>query len=432
MLQKLKILGFKSIKAATLDFGRVNIFIGANGSGKSNLLEAIGLASACLGRGTGDSAFASKGMRITPTELMKSSFKNEKPAKTLELEATFSEGIVYKTFLQRSKKDPLLRISSESASHFGKNLFCRGKPGNKPSSVAHPDRLDEHRGMWDQIKAIHDIPELLADVFEEFSRYAIFLPQTDILRGRRGGSVDSPPIGLHGEGLPDAVENFVKTLDSLNSITRKKTDLEESELAILRGCANLVRIPGWANSFGTRRGNRKLISRDTASGSGKTVYVEDKFMLAARNKLSVYDSSEGTLFLIFAAIILSHPDSPKIFAFDNVDHALNPRMTRTLVEQIIDVVSIAANRKTRIGAKQVFLTSHNPTALDAFDLFDNEHRIFIVGREKNGYTKVTRLEPNPSMSRTDWELAMGSRNLSEIWLDDDIPGALGPEAQGIL
>ena len=87
MLQKLKILGFKSVKAATLDFGRVNIFIGANGSGKSNLLEAIGLASACLGRGTGDSEFASKGMRITRTELIKSSFKNEKPAKTLELEA---------------------------------------------------------------------------------------------------------------------------------------------------------------------------------------------------------------------------------------------------------------------------------------------------------------------------------------------------------
>ena len=83
MLRKLKILGFKSVKAATLDFGRVNIFIGANGSGKSNLLEAIGLASACLGRRTGDSEIARKRMRITPTELMKSSFKKEKPAITV-------------------------------------------------------------------------------------------------------------------------------------------------------------------------------------------------------------------------------------------------------------------------------------------------------------------------------------------------------------
>ena len=51
MLEQLKISRFKSVRDQTLDFGRVNLFIGGNGSGKSNLLEAIGLVSACLGRG---------------------------------------------------------------------------------------------------------------------------------------------------------------------------------------------------------------------------------------------------------------------------------------------------------------------------------------------------------------------------------------------
>jgi predicted ATPase len=39
MIRKVTIRGFKSIYSATLELGRVNCFIGANGAGKSNLLE---------------------------------------------------------------------------------------------------------------------------------------------------------------------------------------------------------------------------------------------------------------------------------------------------------------------------------------------------------------------------------------------------------
>lgn len=66
MLRKLKIYRFKSVREATLDFGRVNLFIGGNGTGKSNILEAIGMVSACLGRGLGDSDISGKGIRVTP------------------------------------------------------------------------------------------------------------------------------------------------------------------------------------------------------------------------------------------------------------------------------------------------------------------------------------------------------------------------------
>lgn len=93
MLEELKITRFKSVKNQVLSLGKVNIFIGGNGTGKSNLLEAIGLASACLGRGLGDSDIGSKGLRVTPSELMKSSFKNEDLPKTLELDAKFSGGL---------------------------------------------------------------------------------------------------------------------------------------------------------------------------------------------------------------------------------------------------------------------------------------------------------------------------------------------------
>ncbi|HEY4563526.1 MAG TPA: AAA family ATPase, partial [Thermoanaerobaculia bacterium] len=46
MLSTFKVEGFKSLSEASVELGAFNVFIGANGSGKSNLLEAVGVASA--------------------------------------------------------------------------------------------------------------------------------------------------------------------------------------------------------------------------------------------------------------------------------------------------------------------------------------------------------------------------------------------------
>ena len=144
-----------------------------------------------------------------------------------------------------------------------------------------------------------------------------------------------------------------------------------------------------------------------------------------RRTLSVYDSSEGTLFLLFIAVLLSHNESPKTFSLDNVDSALNPRMTRSLLETVIDTTRDAAAHDLHCGPRQVFLTSHNPTSLDAFDLFDDDQRVFVVERNDVGQTVVNRLRPRPGMSRDDWEEAKNGRNLSQLWLDGEIRGALG-------
>ena len=46
MLTNLFVKTFKSLDDVAVDLGRVNVFIGANGSGKTNLLEALGILSA--------------------------------------------------------------------------------------------------------------------------------------------------------------------------------------------------------------------------------------------------------------------------------------------------------------------------------------------------------------------------------------------------
>ena len=59
--------------------------------------------------------------------------------------------------------------------------------------------------------------------------------------------------------------------------------------------------------------------------------------------------------------------------------------------------------------------------------FDEDQRVFVVERNEDGHTTVTRLRPKQGMSRDDWEQAMNSRNLSQLWLDGEIRGALGQD-----
>lgn len=419
MLERLKILRFKSIKELELEFGQVNLFVGGNGTGKTSVLEAVGLMSACLGRGLGDSDLDSKGLRRTPPKLMTSAFKNGRLPSTLELHGRFAKGIEYRVVLQSAENEPLLRFYSEISDYLRTRIFSRA------ASVSNADLLDPNRGIWDQIKAANDIPPEVGEEFSKYSRYVIYTPQTDFLRGRQSGRVDTPPVGLHGEGLPEAVSSFLAVRDNLRDHERKHPGSGGVDWEIISKCADLIELPGWASRFGVHRAKPGLTSRDIFDRSGEVVYLEDRFMHARKNRLSVYDSSEGTLFLLFAAIILSHPDAPKIFALDNVDNALNPKLTRKLVEQIAKVASAKSNGRAGLGAKQVFMTSHNPTALDALDLFDDRFRVFVVRRNKRGHTTAGRLKPKSKMTRDSWQLLMDGRNLSQIWLDGDIPGAMG-------
>ena len=228
---------------------------------------------------------------------------------------------------------------SESAEYKGERVFGRSGAGAQAMRVSLADRLEQHRGLWDQVKATVEFPSEVRNAFSEFSRYVIYSPQTDFLRGRQSGKVDVPPVGLHGEGLPAAVSSYLDALVCFKEKEKQRKGSGGADWKIIKKSSDLVWLPGWASFFGTHRGKLSLTSRDVADPSSEMVFFVDRFMHASRNELSVYDSSEGTLFLLFVAIILSHPTAPKVFALDNVDNALNPRLTRKLIEQIIRVVS---------------------------------------------------------------------------------------------
>ncbi len=164
-----------------------------------------------------------------------------------------------------------------------------------------------------------------------------------------------------------------------------------------------------------------LVSAEISNTSAEMLYFIDRFMNEKRNTMSAYDSSEGTLFLLFMAVIMCHRDAPRIFAVDNIDSALNPFLTRTLIEAIIEISREVEAGSSIAGVKQVFMTSHNPTSVDAFDIFDDEQRVFVVYRDEKGQTKCDRLAPANGTSREEWAQKTGGKTLSQMWVTGQIP-----------
>ena len=73
-LKRLTIQNFKSLYDISFEPGRVNVFIGANGSGKSSVLEAIGVLSAAMTDRVNAVSLQRKGVRLSTSALYKSKF----------------------------------------------------------------------------------------------------------------------------------------------------------------------------------------------------------------------------------------------------------------------------------------------------------------------------------------------------------------------
>src|SRR5271154_805448 len=74
MIRKVRVKNYKSIPDLTLALGRVNVLIGANGSGKSNILEAIALGCAAARNKLDNEYLVPRGIRVTEPRFMRSAF----------------------------------------------------------------------------------------------------------------------------------------------------------------------------------------------------------------------------------------------------------------------------------------------------------------------------------------------------------------------
>jgi predicted ATPase len=372
MLKSVKVESFKSLEGAEVELGLVNVFIGANGSGKSNLLEAIGVLGAAANGRVDDEALLRRGVRPGLPALYKSSFRNSKVRNEIRFSA-MNEGARFSVGLFNPLNDPepAWRFNTERLEQDGQAVV-----GRSQRSQLH---LDPTAG-YTALKAVElreDSPasQLLADL----RQFAIYSPDTATLRGLDTDTQARAPVGLSGGRLPEAVETLFRS-----PRTMSRSDAQD----ILATALELIE---WSNGLVSSGAGAVPVSESIPQPT-IILRFRDRFMAEGRNFLSGYDASEGALYVPFMTVLVHHPDSPPVLAVDNFDHALNPRLARTLTSRICEWVT---TRKDR----QLLLTSHNPLVLDGLPLRNDNIRLFTVERSQQGKTVAQRVVVDESLLR---------------------------------
>jgi energy-coupling factor transporter ATP-binding protein EcfA2 len=392
MITTISVESFKSIEKAEIELGSLNVFVGANGSGKSNLLEAIGVLSAAADGKVNDQTLLQRGVRPGVPNLYKSAFPSSGGRQLPHISFKgSSEEAHYDVSLNNPLTDPSpsWRFKTELLQRKGKSVASRG-PNLR-------DNPNTEIGLA-ALKAIEFKEDDAAVVLMRLlQNYVIYSPSTPVLRGVVLETQPRQPLGLSGGRLPDAVHELL--------VARKDND------HVKKVCLEALRLIGWAKSYGSADASELPLS-PAASSSPKVIRFVDKYMKHGRNVLSGYDASEGALVILFLAVLAAHPKAPLFCAVDNADHGLNPGLATVLMKHFAEWILSSSDKR------QILMTSHNPAVLDGLPLQDDRVRLFTVDRDNLGKTIIERVVVSEKL------LNMASKGwtLSRLWMNKLIGG----------
>lgn len=383
MIDRIEIHAFKSIQEAKLELGAFNVFVGANGSGKSNILEAIGVLGAAAAGRVDDEALLHRGVRPGIPDLYKSSFRGNRRRNAIRFGA-FRSTSSYEVDLHTPYGNSTAwAYKTEKWVGDGTKIL-----GRSPNSIEYQFH-DARRGLAAlkqvEIPAEAGASQLLAAL----QQFSIYTPNTLKLRGIETDLQNRAPVGLAGGRLAEASEE-------LRRLARKDEALDD----VIEGILELV---DWVENFGSRAGSDVPLS-PSIPRPAQVLYFQDRYMAEGRNVLSAYDASEGALYVLFAAILATHPDSPKLLAIDNFDATLNPRLVRSLASKMVEWVLD--------HDRQLLMTCHNPLVLDGLPLQDDRVRLFAVDRSYGGMTVIRRVVVDDALmakAKEGWPL-------SRLWI----------------
>ena len=373
MVKEIKIQNYKSVQDLTLELGRINVLIGANGCGKSNILEAIAFGAAAVGNKLEKEFLSSRGIRVTSPILMRSGFDKSYSNKSICIKLNLDEEDYYIE----------INNSNESFSEWERDVKTTGenilsKDLKKLSELLNYFN-EKHSEKDDKAKSAHEINAFWKEIYHEFdykttpltnkikskiderkmfSKFLIYAPENTFLR-KFEDDEKTDPLGIKGEGLFDLLNEM-----NQNSPEEFQEIIENLELI------------DWFEGF--------EIPKDLVFTERK-IRIKDRFLEEGLQYFDQRSSNEGFLFLMFYFALFISKYTPKFFAIDNIDASLNPK----LCAELMKILTQLAKKHD----KQVIFTTHNPSILDGLNLNDDEVRLLVVSRNRDGHTKTKRVLP---------------------------------------
>ena len=398
MINKIEIKNFKSIVDLKMDLGRINVIIGANGCGKTNILESFAFASAASQKKLDNEYLLARGIRIPGPQFVIPAFEDLEETESDKVTISIFEGVSIRDievkFNKDSKKweDASIADVDRSIIELFNNLLDIYAKQKGLGKIEYRDKDSDYvKGILIEIlqKAVSDkfpgfnpdmIPKLFDALYKDnksLPTFLIFTPDEIILREQ---NIESPikPLGIHGEGL--------------FSFLKEQMNNEKDLFGKLNEGLNLL---DWFDGLD--------VPKDLLSNEAKLL-IGDRYLKESLHFFDQRSTNEGFLYLLFYLTLFNSKETPSFFAIDNIEASFNPKLCMHLIKLLIELA--------KENDKQVILTTHSPFVLDALDLSDEEQRLFVARRDIDGHTRLTIIKHR----------AERTQKLSEVWMNGYIGG----------
>ena len=345
---RLEIHGYRSLKEQTWSPGRLNVLIGPNASGKSNLLRVLDLLVAAAKGHLAKHIQREGGME--PVVWDGQTDHVQIRAKMSPLPPYVDEekdSLTYDLTLQR--------LGSTSAYQIGHELlgnFSRVESGEMPDPFmllerdahhavvfsmdskrfeARPASVGEDEALLSVASGPFSANRFVAEFQRELANWRIH----QAFYTHESAAVRTAQVVRTDTQVDSDGQNLVSVLHSLYTGSREfKSDLDGAMRAAFGDEFEELVFPPAADQRIQLRVRWRSLQREQSAA----------------------DLSDGTLRFLFLMAVLVNPSPPPLIAIDEPELGLHPRMLHIVAEH-------AAEAATRT---QVILTTHSPEFLDAF------------------------------------------------------------------
>lgn len=464
MLKTFQIQNFKSLVDVQFEPGNLNVFIGENGCGKTNILEALAWFAEAHEGTIPSERLVERGVRIARESLTKSCFAAESSANAPIFFESNTRKFTIRSESGRwiAEESTLMRILQQMctlAKYSGVtdlalsslfDIFLKILLSEESQSFADLDAKNDAPSAWQALLRDVDAVELTTTnesekMFPTLNKFRS--KKEEVLAAIRHEFPDMYSIAkiFLDEGNYEEVLDDIKTvLDKLvNDESLKNYTIYSPETTILRGMdlrshrqplglygegldllvhemsdeqkeklkEHSTRFVSWLEDFFVQDG----VNHDSLAlkpmRSKSNLFFKDRFLPEEARTFSSENVNEGVLFTIFHLALFLSDKTPAIFGVDNIETGLNPRLCRFLIKELAQI--------SKDNNKQAFITTHHPAVLDGLNLNDDTQRLFVVYRDDDGHTQVKRITTKPEQKGDGPKL-----KLSEMWMRGMLPHAL--------
>ncbi len=395
MISELKIRNFKSLESVDLKLGHFNLLVGANASGKSNLLDALRFLQG-VGKGLRlDQILDDKPQSVTTPgwpgirggpKLVAFRKPDGSHAREIELSATLEDmqspsdlgsGLTYKLACSTIDDDPSFTVESL---YRGEELVAEVNRAQAAKEL-HPGMDTTLLDFWKMSTLLMWTYQPIEEISKDASYISASLADMQFLDllpdSLKIYSSKVRRIGEHGEGFAGLIRE-IESNGSKPALLEWLKELRPDEVS------DLYALPG----------------------------ADDDFMVATKEgnlEFRASALSEGTLRFIALAAAFFQPSMPKVLVIEEIEKGLHPSRLRLLLD-------LMRSQSKRTGT-QVFATTHSPTLL-AWLTEEDRKTTFVCTRDaESGATKMRSLAEIPRFEELLEEGSHIDELFAEGWLE---------------